>query len=116
MADKANKEKLWHRRHGNLGEENLKRLAKDKLVEHFNYNEEKSIDFCKTCVGGKHHRTHFTITIKTHRRRKMLKVRWAQYVVACEARAKFYDHAHFVSNHAHFCTIKTAIASFLMKK
>ena len=43
----------------------MKRLTKDKLVEHFNYNEEKSIGFCKTCVGGKHHRTPFTTTIKT---------------------------------------------------
>jgi transposase InsO family protein len=66
VADNANKEKLWHRRYGHLGEENLKRLAKDKLVEHFDYDVEKSIGFCETCVGGKHHRAPFTTsTTKT---------------------------------------------------
>lgn len=53
VADKANKEKLWHRRYGHLREENLKRLVRDKLVEHFDYDVEKSFGFCKACVGGR---------------------------------------------------------------
>ena len=66
VADKTNKEKLWHRRYGHLGEENLKRLARDKLVEHFDYDVENSIGFCEACVGGKHHRNPFTTsTTKT---------------------------------------------------
>ena len=66
VADKRNKEKLWHRRYGHLGEESLKRLARDKLVEQFNYDIEKSIGFCETCVEGKHHRSPFTAsTTKT---------------------------------------------------
>ena len=28
---------------------------------------------------------------------------------------KIYGHAHFMLNHAHFCTIEAAITSFLMK-
>ena len=30
-------------------------------------------------------------------------------MIAREARAHFCDHAYFVSNHAHFCTIEAAI-------
>ena len=37
----------------------------------------------------------------------------AEYTIAREAHAKFYDHAYFVSNHTHFCMIKAVI---LMKK
>ena len=48
-----------------------------------------------------------------HRRRKILKVAWgAEYPIVCEACTNFYDHAYFVSNHAHFCTIEAAITSF----
>ena len=66
VADKESKEKLWHRRFGHLGEQNLQRIAREKLVCQFNYNLSKSIGFCKTCVGGKHHRTPFgSSTTKT---------------------------------------------------
>ena len=60
VANSANKEKLWHRRYGHLGEQNLKQLARDNLVEHFDYNSKNTIGFCETCVGGKHHRSPFT--------------------------------------------------------
>ena len=43
----------------------------------------------------------------------MLKVGGAECTIAREARANFYDHAYFVSNHAHFCTLEAAIS---MKK
>ena len=50
VANSANKEKLWHRRYGHLGEQNLKQLAKDNLVDHFDYNSKNTIGFCETCV------------------------------------------------------------------
>ncbi len=38
-------EKLWHRRFGHLGEQNLRKLAREELVEYFNYDVSKSIGF-----------------------------------------------------------------------
>ena len=38
VADKEGHEKLWHRRYGHLGEQNLQRTARERLVEKFNYN------------------------------------------------------------------------------
>ena len=35
------KENVWHRRFGHLGTQNLKKLAKDKLVEGYNYDKSK---------------------------------------------------------------------------
>ena len=43
-----NKEKLWHRRFGHLGEQNLQKIAREKLVKPFNYDAGNSIGFCKT--------------------------------------------------------------------
>ena len=56
VAGKDSTEKLWHRRYGHLGE----RIAKEKLVEQFNYDAANKIGFCETCVGGKHHRSSST--------------------------------------------------------
>ena len=53
------KEDLWHRRYGHLGLQNLKKLAKNGLVEGFNYNPLSEITFCEPCAEGKHHRSHF---------------------------------------------------------
>ncbi len=50
------KENLWHRRFGHLGEGNLRTLAKDGLVNGFDYDVSKNIDFCEPCVSGKIHR------------------------------------------------------------
>ena len=55
----GSKERLWHRRYGHLGEKNLKNLASNGLVNHFDYDASKEIGFCETCIGGKHHRSHF---------------------------------------------------------
>ena len=63
VADKDSKERLWHRRFGHLGEQNLQRIAREKLVKQFNYNSSKPIGFCETCIGGKHHRTPFASSI-----------------------------------------------------
>ncbi len=50
-ANKANKEKLWHRRYGHLGEQNLQKIAREELAEKFNYDPSNEIGFCETCVG-----------------------------------------------------------------
>ena len=60
-ADKSpeTKEDIWHRRFGHLGARNLQKLAKNKLVDGFDYDAAKEINFCESCVEGKHHRCHF---------------------------------------------------------
>ena len=55
VADKKSIERLWHRRYGHLGEQNLQKIAREKLVKRFNYDADKQIGFCETCVVGKHH-------------------------------------------------------------
>ena len=58
IAEK-NKERLWHRQYGHIGKQKLQRMASGELVRHLDYNSSKSIGFCETCIGGKHHRTPF---------------------------------------------------------
>ena len=53
------KEVLWHRRYGHLGTQSLQKLARDKLVDNFDFDFLKEVDFCETCVKGKHHRSQF---------------------------------------------------------
>ena len=53
------KEDIWHRRFGHLGVRNLQRLARDKLVDGFDYDASKDISFCEPCVEGKQHRSKF---------------------------------------------------------
>ena len=53
------KEELWHRRYGHLGTQSLQKLARDKLVDNFDFDASKEIEFCETCVEGKHHRSQF---------------------------------------------------------
>ena len=53
------KENVWHRRFGHLGVRNLQKLAKNKLVDGFDYDTSKEIGFCETCTEGKHHRSPF---------------------------------------------------------
>ena len=50
---------VWHRRFGHLGARNLQKLAKDKLVDGFDYDVSKKIGFCESCAEGKHHRSQF---------------------------------------------------------
>ena len=54
-----NKERLWHRRYGHVGETNLRKLTKHKMVEKFDYDAQKQIGFCESCIGGKIHRNPF---------------------------------------------------------
>ena len=54
-ASHQSKENLWHRRFGHLGERNLGMLKKSGLVNGFDYDASKEIDFCEPCVSGKIH-------------------------------------------------------------
>ena len=60
-ADKSSetKEDVWHRRFGHLGARNLQRLAKYKMVDGFDFEPTREINFCEPCVEGKHHRCQF---------------------------------------------------------
>ena len=53
------KEDLWHQRYGHLGVKNLQKLAKDNLVEEFDYCVSKETLFCEPCLKGKHQRSQF---------------------------------------------------------
>ena len=56
---KLSNEMLWHQRYGHLGVQRLKKLANDKLVEGFNFDAKKDLEFCETCTQGKLHRCSF---------------------------------------------------------
>ena len=59
VVEKESKERLWHHRYGHLGEQNLQKLANKMLVGNFDNDVTKEIGFCETCIGGKHHKSHF---------------------------------------------------------
>ena len=56
---KLSNEMLWHQRYGHLGVQSLKKLANDKLVEGFNFDAKKNLEFCEACTQGKLHRCSF---------------------------------------------------------
>lgn len=49
------KEILWHQRYGHLGVQYLKKLATESLVTGFDFDPQKNLDFCESCVQGKLH-------------------------------------------------------------
>ena len=55
----CSKEDLWHRRYGHLGVKGLQMLARDNMVEDFDYRDSKEISFCEPCLKGKHQRSKF---------------------------------------------------------
>ena len=59
VADQETKESIWHRRFGHLGIQNLQRLAREKLVDGFDFDVSEQLDFCEMYAEGKHHRSHF---------------------------------------------------------
>ena len=59
VVEKESKERIWHRRFGHLGEQNVNRLARKQLVDSFDYETSQEIGFCETCIEGKHHRSQF---------------------------------------------------------
>jgi hypothetical protein len=71
VADKQEKEAIWHRRFGHLGTNSLQKLAREQLVNSFDYSAEKKVSFCESCVQGKHHKSTFP-TNKTKRAREPL--------------------------------------------
>ena len=56
------KEDRWHRRFGHLGARNLQILAKEKLVNGFDYDSSGEISFCQACAKGKLHKNQFPTT------------------------------------------------------
>ena len=57
----ASKEVTWHKRYGHLGVQNLQKLEKENLVDGYDYDKTKDIDFCESCTEGKHHRSTFPV-------------------------------------------------------
>lgn len=53
------KESLWHRQFGHLGVKNLQKLARDKMLDSFDFNTSSDPTFCETCVVDKHHKSQF---------------------------------------------------------
>ena len=49
------KEDIWHQRYGHLGIQNLKILSSKILVEGFDFDTTKNLEFCKPCADGKNH-------------------------------------------------------------
>ena len=52
-------ERLWHRRYGQVGLQNLQKLTKNEMIEQFDYDSKKWIRFCESCVSGKIHHNPF---------------------------------------------------------
>ena len=47
------KQSIWHRRYGHFGARDLERIAKEQLVNGFDYEPKKESIFCEPCVDGK---------------------------------------------------------------
>ena len=61
LAEKSDsKEDIWHKRFGHLSVGGLQKLACEKLVDGFNFDSSKQLNFCETCPQGKQHRTKFS--------------------------------------------------------
>ena len=56
------KECIWHKRYAHTVARNLERIAKEQLVDGFDYNLEKKPSFCEPCVDGKQCRMPFPKT------------------------------------------------------
>ena len=48
-----NRERLWHRRFGHLNEQSMRKLVREKLVDHLDYSTSGEIGVCEACIGGK---------------------------------------------------------------
>jgi len=59
LSKEKNKEFIWHRRYGHLGEQNLKLIARNNLVEGFDFDHKKDLNFCEPCANGKNQRKQF---------------------------------------------------------
>ena len=45
--NEGSKEDLWHRRYGHISVKNLQKLAREHLVEEYDYSEMNEIKFCE---------------------------------------------------------------------
>ena len=52
-------EELWHRRYGQLGVQNMRKLVAEEMVVGLDCKMSKDIGVCKPCVEGKHNRAKF---------------------------------------------------------
>ena len=50
-------EDVWHCRYGHLGVQGLKQLAVDSLVNGFDHDSSKRVEFCEPCTKGNHYRS-----------------------------------------------------------
>ena len=57
-------EDIWHRRYGQLGLCNLQKLARESLVNGFDFDISRELTFCESCTQGKQHRTKFLTSTK----------------------------------------------------
>ena len=64
----SSKENLWHRRYSHLGIKGLQKLARDNLVEDFDYSDAKEISFCEPSLKGN---TKGANSLRTVRRRRL---------------------------------------------
>ena len=69
----ATNEDLWHYRYGHLNVKSLQRLACDNLVEGYDYDPSKEIQFCESCLEGKQHRNPFP-SHSTNRAKEVLEL------------------------------------------
>uniref|UniRef100_A0A1X7VSJ8 Integrase catalytic domain-containing protein n=1 Tax=Amphimedon queenslandica TaxID=400682 RepID=A0A1X7VSJ8_AMPQE len=54
-------EDLWHQRYGHLNQKSLQKLAKDDLVEDFDFSSLGHTQFCESFLDGKQHRNPFPV-------------------------------------------------------
>ena len=57
-------EDIWHRRFGHLELCNLQKLARESLVNGFDFDISRELTFCESCTQGKQHRTKFPTSKK----------------------------------------------------
>lgn len=60
VEQSESKEDLWHKRFGHLGVGSLQSLARERLVDGFDFDSSKRLTFCETCPQAKQHRSKFS--------------------------------------------------------
>lgn len=60
VEQSESKEDVWHKRFGHLGVGSLQSLAREGLVDGFDFDASKRLTFCETCPQAKQHRTKFS--------------------------------------------------------
>ena len=53
------KQSIWHGRFGHLRVRNLQKLARDNMINGFDFDTSSDLTFCEACVSGKHHKSQF---------------------------------------------------------